>query len=98
MIKKTTLKSRPVTKVKFEIPANLEAASAYLVGDFNNWSKTATPMKKLKDGRLTVTLDLEQAREYQFRYLLNGHEWQNDSQADGYVRNPFGEQNSVVRT
>lgn len=98
MLKKKTLKSRSVTKVTFEVPGEVEAAAAYLVGDFNDWDETATPMKKLKDGRLTVTIDLAPARDFQFRYLLDGRRWENDWQADRYVRNPFGGDNSVVVT
>lgn len=84
--------------MKFEVPREAKAESAFLVGDFNGWDHAATPMKKLKDGRFTVTLELALDGEYQFRYLLNGGEWRNDEAADRYVPNEFGEENSVVLT
>jgi 1,4-alpha-glucan branching enzyme len=98
MLKKQYLKARPVCKVTFALPEAIRAETAYLVGDFNEWNETRTPMKKLKKGRFTVTLELEKGREYQFRYLVNGEEWQNDWHADKYAPNPFGEENSVVVT
>src|SRR5690606_23282623 len=51
MLKKQYLK-RGTVKVDFVLPPAVaaEATSAYLVGDFNNWDETATPMNKLKNG------------------------------------------------
>ncbi|MCB9453372.1 MAG: isoamylase early set domain-containing protein [Anaerolineaceae bacterium] len=96
MLKKQVLKTKPVTKVTFELPEAVKAETAYLVGDFNDWDETATPMNRLKSGRFTVTLELESGKEYQFRYLVNGTEWHNDWHADKYVPNPFSGDNSVV--
>jgi 1,4-alpha-glucan branching enzyme len=98
MLKKQYVKAKAVCKVTFEVPREVGAASVFLVGDFNEWSETATPMKKLKDGRFTVTLELPSHREYQFRYLINGAVWDNDWQADQYAANPYGGENSVVLT
>lgn len=94
MIKKQYLKSRPVCKVTFELPKTVSAESAQLVGDFTGWA--AVPMEQLKDGRFKAVLELEQGREYEFRYLLNEQEWQNDEEADKYVGNPFNGENSVL--
>jgi hypothetical protein len=41
---------------------------------------------------------LEAGKEYQFRYLIDGTVWKNDPQADSFVENSFGEENSVVST
>ena len=69
----------------------------HLVGDFNNWSVTATPMNRLKSGEFTLTLDLDIDNEYEFRYFIDGHRWENDWDADKYVPSPFpGSDNSVV--
>lgn len=98
MLKKQHLKSKPVCKVTFYSPAEVEAETVNLVGDFNKWSETETEMKKLKDGRFSVQLELEAGKEYQFRYLVNGKDWHNDWEADKYVPNPFSGDNSVVTT
>ncbi|MFC1959845.1 isoamylase early set domain-containing protein [Chloroflexota bacterium] len=97
MLKKQYLKSKPVCKVTFEVPKAVGADQAYLVGDFNGWDAAATPMRRLKDGRHTVTLKLDAGQEYQFRYKLDGI-WDNDWQADLYTVNPYGGENSVIST
>jgi len=99
MLKKQYLK-RGTVKVDFVLPPAIaaEASSAYLVGDFNNWDESATPMTKLKNGTFKVTLELEPGRDYKFRYLVNGDQWHNDWDADRYEPNPFSGDNSVVST
>ncbi|HEU19919.1 MAG TPA: glycoside hydrolase [Deltaproteobacteria bacterium] len=99
IIKKQYLKSRPVCKVTFRLPADIgnTAKQAALVGEFNNWDMTANPMKRLQDGAFTVTIDLEKDREYQFRYLLDGTQWENAVNADRHEATPFGDSfNSIV--
>ncbi len=93
-LKKQYLKTRPICKVTFRLPqeAAKKADSANLVGDFNEWDPRKTPMKKLKNGAFTITLDLPVNREYQFRYFLDHRTWENDWEADRYV--PSGVSNS----
>jgi len=85
--------------VTFRVPAEVapNAKSVSLVGEFNNWDESATPMTRLKNGSFKVTLDLENDHEYQFRYLLNEKEWENDADADKFVSTPYGNsENSVI--
>ena len=96
MVKKQYLKSRPVCKVTFQLPAEVEAESVVIVGDFNNWQQDATPMEQLKDGRFKVIVELEKDSEYQFRYLLDGNQWANEDEADKFVPNPYAGENSVI--
>lgn len=98
-IKKQFLKSKPVCKVTFRIPEEMgnSARTAHVVGEFNNWNFLSTPMKKLKNGAFTATLDLEKGREYQFRYLLDKKSWENDADADKFIPTPYGDsENSVI--
>lgn len=75
----------------------LGAENVNIVGEFNNWSTKQTPMKKLKDGSFTLTLDLESKRQYQFRYLIDDQLWVNDPAADKYVPSGYaGSDNAVV--
>ncbi len=98
MFKKQYLKTK--CKVTFELPKEISegAETVYLVGDFNNWDERATEMEKKRGNRFTITLDLANDREYQYRYLINGKDWHNDWEADKYVANPFSGDNSVVTT
>ncbi len=98
-ISKKFLKSKPVCKVKFEVSKDQveNGESIYLVGDFNGWSENSTPMKQLKSGKYTVTLDLEVGRDYQFRYLAGENIWFNDNDPDRTAITPYGDaENSVV--
>ncbi|HZK20576.1 MAG TPA: isoamylase early set domain-containing protein [Treponemataceae bacterium] len=73
------------------------AERIWLVGDFNSWSSSDTPMKKSADGSFSIKLKLQRGRDYQFRYLLDGKYWENDWKADKYVSAPFScTENSVV--
>jgi 1,4-alpha-glucan branching enzyme len=96
MMKKEYLNEKLVCKVTFVLPEAIQAESAYLVGDFNNWNPVNAAMQKQTDGHFSITLNLDKGREYQFRYLVNSNEWHNDWTADKYVSNPFNGDNSVV--
>ncbi|MGM0422215.1 MAG: isoamylase early set domain-containing protein [Pseudomonadota bacterium] len=94
-MKKSFLKSKNKCKVTFTCPGD-DAATAHLVGDFNDWDYESIPMKKGKNG-FTATLELEPGRAYQYRYLLDRGHWQNDQTADYQVPSPYPDaQNSVI--
>jgi 1,4-alpha-glucan branching enzyme len=103
MLKKRYVKSRQVAKVTFEFakdewPEDIRVESVFLVGDFNGWDISATPMSRGGGSAFRATMELEPGRVYQFRYLINGEQWYNEWHADRYVPNPFGSQNCVVET
>ncbi len=100
-IKKEYLKSKNVCRTTFKLPKVVApgARSVCIIGDFNNWNIHENPMKKLKNGDYTLKLDLETGREYQFRYLIDELKWENDWNADKYVKSSYGDcDNSVVLT
>lgn len=84
--------------VTFDLPAELDIEQAAVVGEFNDWSETADPMSKGKDGSWSATVSLEPSRSYRFRYHLGDDRWENDWNADSYVGNDFGGADSVVTT
>ena len=54
-------------------------------------------MKKFKTGEFKTSISLEKGKEYQFRYLIDGKNYENDWEADKYVQSPLSEEeNSVV--
>lgn len=97
-IKKKYLESKPECKVTFKLSkkAANSANKANLVGEFNDWSIKKTPMKKLKSGDFSVTMNLSKDKEYQFKYLLDGNDWVNEEAADKLVPNIYNGENSVV--
>jgi hypothetical protein len=95
MIRKSASVTPGYVCVAFELPSCLWADRIFLVGDFNGWNETATPMKQDRDGIWRATVELPQGTVYEFRYLIDG-QWTSDSHADGFVENSFGVSNSVV--
>ena len=99
MIKKQFLKTKPVCKAPFILPVEAapEAEAVTIVGDFNDWdAKNGIKMKKQKNGVFKAVVSLDAGKEYEFRYLIDGKNWENDWDADKYVTTPFGVDNSVV--
>jgi 1,4-alpha-glucan branching enzyme len=95
MLSKRRLRQGKV-RVTFTMPKAEFVERLHIVGDFNNWSVSATPMTREPDGSWTVALTLEGGRKYTFRYFGDGETWLNDWAADEYVPNEFGGENSVV--
>ncbi len=94
-IKKQFLKSKPVCKVTFTVPAE-EAKSVAVVGSFNEWNVEAMPLKKLKNGSFKGTVDLESGNSYEFKYVVDG-EYVNEDAADSFAWSDFaGAENSVL--
>jgi hypothetical protein len=78
--------ARHECKVTFELPKEVGAQTAQIVGDFDNWDERETP------------LQLEAGQEYRFRNLLDDARRENDWDANAYVPNGFGTEDSLVRT
>jgi 1,4-alpha-glucan branching enzyme len=98
MVHKKPLPDQKVAAT-FELPSSIWADSIHLVGDFNQWNHSSLPMKQRhSDGVWEVSVVLDAERDYQYRYLINGTDWQNDWQADRYIANPYDTENSVVST
>ena len=94
-IKKKFLKTKPVCKVTFTLPAE-DAKTVAVVGNFNEWNTEATPLKKLKNGSFKGTVDLEAGNSYEFRYLVDG-KYLNDQEADAFAWNDYANaENSVL--
>ena len=82
-ITKQYLKSKPICKVTFTVPAEA-ATEVKVIGTFNEWNATATPLKKLKNGSFKGTINLDKDQSYEFRYLVDTT-YTNDDQADAFA-------------
>lgn len=72
-----------------------EAQSVAVVGDFNDWSATATPLVRGSEkGLWWVTVPLAPGR-YRYAFVVDGTVWQPDPQTN-VVEDEFGRPNSVV--
>ena len=83
---------------RFELNAP-QAASVSLVGDFNNWNQSATPMVRSADGTgWTVTVELPAGRHV-YAFVVDGakgSKWVPDPAALRAPDDGFGTPNSVV--
>jgi len=95
MLEKKFTPKRTVCKVTLSIPADWASSKVNLVGDFNDWDKSADKLEKKKD-RWVITKRLKPESEYRFKYLVDGSEWKNDDSADAYKPNDFGTEDSVI--
>ncbi len=95
-MKKTYSKKGETVRVTFELPAEVEANSVVLVGEFNDWDKDAHPLTRRKDGRFSRTVSLLAGSEYRFRFWVDESRWENAWEADKYLPNEFGSEDSVV--
>ena len=99
-IKKNYLGDNSICKVTFTLPSILaeKARTAHVVGEFNDWNPTKHPMKKTKNGKFALSLELQSNKEYQFRYLVDGTRWETDWEADSQTHIPWADEyNSVVK-
>ena len=80
----------------FYLSAEVGAESAALCGEFNDWNAEAAPMKRKKDGTFYASVFLTPGKGYRYRFLLNGDRWENDWNAEQYLPNEHGTDDSVV--
>ena len=94
-IAKQYLKTKPVCKVTFTVPAE-DAKKVAVVGDFNDWNPKTYLLKKLKNGTFKGTFDLPKENTFEFKYLVDG-EYVSETEADRFQWNDFaGSENPVL--
>ena len=72
-----------------------DAKAVALVGDFNDWSLSATPLERTdSNGVWWVTIPLVPGR-YRYAYVVDGAIWRPDPEAPA-AQDEFGRPNSVV--
>jgi hypothetical protein len=71
------------------------ASHVALVGDFNDWNASATPLTEVKSGLWRVTVPLPPGR-YEYTFVVDGTKWVPDPAAPKSIDDDFGKKNSVV--
>ncbi len=72
-----------------------QAKEVRVTGEFSNWSREGLAMDKDgADGLWKVVADIE-AGEYEYRFIVDGV-WVRDPNNNDYVRNEFGQENSLL--
>lgn len=96
MLTKKFLKTKDVCDVTFEYEGDGETVA--LAGDFNNWQPEPMKRSGKADSPFRVKVRLPKDGEFEFRYLVNGQSWENDTVADAYRTNEHASENGVVFT
>jgi hypothetical protein len=82
----------PVTQFVLVAP---DAESVTLVGDFNDWSTSATRLiRQAGDGVWWVNISLPPGR-YRYAFIVDGENWRSDPTAPA-AEDEFGRANSVI--
>ncbi|MDH3217828.1 MAG: AAA family ATPase [Candidatus Krumholzibacteria bacterium] len=72
-----------------------QARSVAVTGEFSNWSKEGIPLEKdATDGCWKLVLDIRPG-EYEYRFIVDGV-WIRDPNNRDYIRNEFGQENSLL--
>jgi 1,4-alpha-glucan branching enzyme len=95
MLQKKHLEGRKL-EVTFRMPPLDGVVELYLCGDFNGWAVKGVPLSQEADGDWVARLILDAGKKYRFRYYDNQGVWHNDWEADAYVPNDFGSDDSVL--
>lgn len=83
-------------EVRFNIKLPLNAEAVAIVGDFNDWDETRTPMaRKSSDGTWSAQVPLPPGR-YTYAFVVDGQEWLVDALAPQVPDVGFGPTNAVV--
>jgi len=81
------------SEVDFELE-DAEATKVSLVGTFNDWNKTANPMKK-EDGVWKCTLKLKPGK-HEYQFVVNDTDWIVDPKSDKNANNKYEGKNSII--
>ena len=95
-MKKTYTKTREICRVTFVLPPEVGASSVAVAGEFNDWDKESHPLTRRKDGRFSRTLSLKAGADYRFRFWVDESQWENAWDADEYIPNEYGTEDSIV--
>jgi 1,4-alpha-glucan branching enzyme len=98
VIERKARKTRATFAVTFTVPAPTDSKQRIsVVGDFNEWDRTAHLLKGKKGAETrAVTLTLPAGTCYRFRYVTDDGQWFDDETADRFEPNDFGGKNGVL--
>ncbi len=79
--------------VTFTYVPSKDEKSVEIAGSWNDWNKEK--MKRKKNGDFYITKILPIDKIYEFKYLIDGNIWKNETDAME-VQNSFGSINSAI--
>jgi 1,4-alpha-glucan branching enzyme len=80
--------------VEFVLRTSADSTVA-LVGDFNDWDPSATPLRPTADSLWSVVVPLRPGR-YHYTFVVDGTQWRRDPAAPQAMEDDFGTPTSVI--
>ena len=72
------------------------ASSVSLAGDFNEWSRLATPLKRNGDGLWSTEIVIRQAGRFEYKFVVDNQHWIEDPSNGVKAPDNHGGLNSVL--
>lgn len=82
MIRRAPAKSGDTVRVTFALPVESTPDAVSVVGDFNAWTPGRHALRKRSNGTRSVSVSLAPGSTTRFRYLADGGQWFDDTDAD----------------
>jgi len=98
MLKRDIIKDSRKVKVTFIIPHDPSQPKVSVVGDFNDWDPSVSPLIKRNNDTRSVSVVLDPGQRYSFRYFSEDGQWFNDEEPDAFEPSEHGSQNCLVIT
>jgi len=85
----------PAAEVQAQFSLNApDAKAVFVAGEFNHWSKTATPLQRGEDGKWRTTMPLPPGK-HAYKFIVDG-EWKVDDANPEQTPDGFGGMNSIL--
>jgi serine protease AprX len=72
------------------------AGSVSVAGDFNEWSQTATPLKRNSSGLWSTEIGVPHAGRFEYKFIIDGQRWIDDPSNGMKAPDNYGGLNSVL--
>lgn len=82
MLKLTGSTKSPTRTITFALPSDHPAGKVSVVGNFNDWTPGAAPLKKRSNGTMSTTVKVPADYIVAFRYLGENDAWFDEPEAD----------------
>jgi len=82
MLKLTGSTKSPTRTITFALPSDHPAGKVSVVGNFNDWTPGAAPLKKRSNGTMSASVTVPADYIVAFRYLGENGTWFDETEAD----------------
>jgi 1,4-alpha-glucan branching enzyme len=96
MLKCTSGGDQDLVKVTFVLPSTVVDRPVSVLGDFNGWNPSATPLRKRSNGTHSASIEVRAGTAIRFKYLAADGRWFCDPDAGTVPHHDYGTVDSYV--